>query len=184
MNVINDPHDASAAMTFRPLVTDVVVQPKSTAPQPPLGGFAQLYDDTAGAAIFALGSPTGSPFNASCRTISRSIWRTCIRCTQRRALTFLVEFPAEGDWGRRSVHQRRCSHSRVRQHADVLRRGARRIAPRRAVADVPVLENHLRHIVPLGSVARLYPAHRLGLPHRTRARYWRVHRRLHMRSRT
>ena len=58
--------DASAAITFRPLVTDVVVQNARSFPA--FFGPSGLYDETAGAGVLAFRSGTGPAV-----TMSRSI---------------------------------------------------------------------------------------------------------------
>ena len=90
---------------------------------------AGLYDLTAGAAVLALGSliePEPATYNVSLDlghlyTMYASANPICD--------------PARRESARLSI----ISHSGVGQHADVLRRRARRVAPRRAVADVPAL---------------------------------------------
>jgi hypothetical protein len=52
------PATASAAITFRPLVSDVVVNTIALYGFPFIAGSAQLYDETIGAAVFAQGSNT------------------------------------------------------------------------------------------------------------------------------
>jgi hypothetical protein len=58
-------NDAGAAITFRPLVTDAVVQTANPwSPNyagPAFGGLAGLYDETAGAAVLAFGDSLFTP---------------------------------------------------------------------------------------------------------------------------
>jgi hypothetical protein len=57
-NAFAGPSAASAAITFRPLVSDVIVNTNGGTPFDSLLGSAQLYDETIGAAVFAQGGLT------------------------------------------------------------------------------------------------------------------------------
>ena len=80
-NAITQFAEATAAITFRPVVTNLVVQTPGGFGFPLSRGISGLYDLTAGATVLAF-----EGFITPAGTLSRSIWGTCIRSTRRRLM--------------------------------------------------------------------------------------------------